>query len=87
MPDLSPVIEMQIQAQLAYQEYETRGDLNALDVCIQSERLIMDMTEDDDPEKQSGALKDGMPVRFLLDNLFPPVRVALFWKPVCFGRC
>ena len=51
MPDLSPVIEMQIQAQLAYQEYETRGDLNALDVCIQSERLIMDMTEDDDPEK------------------------------------
>lgn len=36
---------------------------------------------------QSGALKEGMPVRFLLDNLFPPVRVALFWKPVCFGRC
>lgn len=27
---------------------------------------------------QSGALKDGMPVQFLLDNLFPSVRVALF---------
>lgn len=32
---------------------------------------------------QSGALKDSVPLRFLLDNLFPLDRVAL-WKPVCF---
>lgn len=30
---------------------------------------------------QSGALKDSKPLRFLLDNLFSSVRVALFGNP------
>ena len=43
--------EMEIQAQLAKQKYQTRSDLNALEEWVQTRRLIMDMTEDDSPEK------------------------------------
>ena len=60
---LPPEIEMQIRAKLSYREYETRGDLNALNVCIQSARLIMDMTEDDSPEKADTLTNLAMPLQ------------------------
>ena len=60
---LPPEIEMQIRAKLSYREYETRGDLNALDLCIQSARLVMDMTEDDSPEKADTLTNLAMPDR------------------------
>ena len=47
LDDALLIHQIQIQGQQAYQEYETRGDLEALETTIQCERLTMDMTEDD----------------------------------------
>ncbi|KAI0083715.1 CHAT domain-containing protein [Irpex rosettiformis] len=44
---------MCILAQYAYEQYETRSDLNALGVSIQCYRIAMGATEDDHPEKVS----------------------------------
>ena len=43
--------EMQMLAASAYRAYQTQGDLNALEFCIQSFRIAMDITEDDSPKK------------------------------------
>ncbi|KAI0084227.1 CHAT domain-containing protein [Irpex rosettiformis] len=43
--------EMQILAQRAYEQYETRGGLDALQASIQCLRVAMGATEDDHPEK------------------------------------
>ena len=45
--------EIKIRARLAKRKYQTRSDLTALEVWIHACRLIMDMTEDDSPEKAS----------------------------------
>ncbi|KAI0083006.1 hypothetical protein BDY19DRAFT_910921, partial [Irpex rosettiformis] len=43
--------EMRILAERAYKQYETRGDLDALETSIQCYRVAMGATEDDHPEK------------------------------------
>ncbi|KAI0083548.1 CHAT domain-containing protein [Irpex rosettiformis] len=43
--------EMRIVAERAYEQYKTRGDLNALETSIQCCRVAMGATEDDHPEK------------------------------------
>ena len=61
--DLLLELELGIQgfrAQQAYKVYQTRGDLNALEVCIQNWRHIMDMTEDDSPEKADTLMNLGV---------------------------
>ncbi|KAI0083322.1 CHAT domain-containing protein [Irpex rosettiformis] len=42
---------MQMLALYAYEQYKTRGDLNALETSIQCYRVAMGATEDDHPEK------------------------------------
>ncbi|KAI0084237.1 CHAT domain-containing protein [Irpex rosettiformis] len=44
-------IEMRIVATRAYEQYKTRGDLDALETSIQCLRVAMGVTEDDHPEK------------------------------------
>ena len=61
--DLPFITEMEIQAQLAQQKYETRSDLNALEEWVQTRRLIMDMTEDDSPEKAATLNNLGVSLR------------------------
>ena len=51
LDDILPIHQIRIQGEQAYREYKTRGDLEALETAIQSFRLVMDMTEDDSPEK------------------------------------
>lgn len=58
--DLSLEDELDIQAQSAKQEYETRSDLNALEEWVQTRRLITDMTEDDSPEKADTLMNLGV---------------------------
>ncbi|KAI0083528.1 CHAT domain-containing protein [Irpex rosettiformis] len=43
--------EMRIVAQRAYKQYETRGDMDALEMSIQCYRVAMGVTEDDHPKK------------------------------------
>ena len=49
LDDILLIRQIRIQVEQAYQEYKTRGDLEALETTIQSFRLAMDMTEDDSP--------------------------------------
>ncbi|KAI0083703.1 CHAT domain-containing protein [Irpex rosettiformis] len=43
--------EMRIMAERAYEQYKTRGDLDALEMSIQCYHIAMGATEDDHPEK------------------------------------
>ncbi|KAI0083340.1 CHAT domain-containing protein [Irpex rosettiformis] len=49
--DLPLHTKMRMLAQYAYKQYETRGDLDALEMSIQCSRVAMGVTEDDHPEK------------------------------------
>ena len=66
MPDFEDLPlddELEIQVQLAQQKYQTRSDLNALEEWVQTRRLIMDMTEDDSPEKAGTLTNLGVSLR------------------------
>ncbi|KAI0093498.1 CHAT domain-containing protein [Irpex rosettiformis] len=64
--DLPLYKELCILAQQAYEQYETRGDLEALESAIRSLRLAMEGAEDDNPDK-AGIIADlgvSLSVRF-----------------------